>query len=218
MRKMKIAILGPHGAGKSTLVRKLDPDAIAIKYPKDNISPTIGFDYGVVLWDMTASSLFRRREIDKLDFTNEIWKVTLVSTTPGQTSLAPLKATLGNRVDGIILVLDSSNPSQFVYGLAQYEEIRDFFGKDKPLLILANKWDLRTDKSPAIPKYAFKEMIEIKPISILKGPDVIDIVLKFFGVVRNNILRRSIQRMVSAIYQETNSNEQKNKAKKVITA
>ncbi len=219
MRKMKIAILGPHGAGKSTLIRKLDPDAIAIKYPRDNLSPTIGFDYGIVLWDATTNKLFRKWEIDKLDLTNEIWKVTLVSMTPGQASLTPLRAIIGNGVDGIILVLDSANPSQFVYGLAQYEEISKFFGNDKPVIILANKWDLRTDKSPAIPRFAYKEKVEIKPISILKDPDVVDVILEFFGAVRNSILRKSIQRTVNILYQEINPHEKEGqKAKKLVTA
>ncbi len=203
MRKMKIAILGPHGAGKSTLIRKLDPNALMIKYPKDLSSPTIGFDYGVVLWDATENKLFRKDEIDRIDFTDEIWKVTLVSTTPGQTSLNPLKKVLGDGVDGVIIILDSSNPAQIIYGLSLYEDMQKFFGKEVPFLILANKQDLRSDRSSAILGAILRENVEIKPVSILKDPKITEIVLEFLKKVRSYVLKKSIQEALNgALYQQ----------------
>lgn len=185
-------VMGPHQAGKSTLIHRLDPWAVKMDYTKGTFSTTVGFDYGIILWDATENRIYRKNELDLVDPTNEIWKVTLTGT-PGQNAFSPVRKVLAKGKDGVILVIDSAKPVQMVYALNQYREARETAGS-VPLVIFANKQDLSRAMDPdtIASLMGIKTRIRVEPISALKGDNVEDSVLKFLKEVRRSIIARSI--------------------------
>ncbi len=187
---MKLVVMGPHQAGKSTLIHRLDPWAVKMDYSKGTFSTTVGFDYGIVLWDATENRIYRKSQLDMVDPSNEIWKVTITGT-PGQIAFAPVRRVLARGKDGVILVIDSARPVQMVYALSQYQEARESAGQ-VPLVILANKQDLPQAKSAETIASLLGVKSKVIPISALKGTNVEESFLQFLKEVRRSILARSI--------------------------
>ncbi len=187
---MKLVVMGPHQAGKSTLIHRLDPWAVRMDYSKGTFSTTVGFDYGIVLWDATENRIYRKNQIDMVDPSNEIWKVTITGT-PGQVSFAPVRKVLARGKDGVILVIDSAHPVQMVYALSQYREAREAAGP-VPLIIFANKQDLPQAKSAETIASLLGIRSNVVPVSALKGTNVEESFLQFLKEVRRSILARSI--------------------------
>jgi small GTP-binding protein len=197
MRKISLAIIGPHQAGKSTFIRRLDPSAVRMDYEKGTLSTTVGFDYGIIFWDATKDKLYPKESIEDLDPFDEIWKVTLTGT-PGQIAFSYVRKALVKGKDGVIMIVDSTQPVQLVYALGQYQEAREVLPPGFPFLVLANKQDLPDAKPPDVIKSLLGMEAEVIPISALRGDGVQEAFIHFLKVVRTDIMRRSIQSYAEA--------------------
>lgn len=192
MRKISIVVIGPHQAGKSTFIRKIDPSAVRMDYEKGTMTTTVGFDYGIVFWDASTDKLYQKDEIDSLNPFNEIWKVT-VTGTPGQIAFSYVRKALMRGKDGVIMIVDSAQPVQIVYALGQYQEAKEVLPPGFPFLILANKQDLPDAKPPEVMKQLLGIDVEVIPISALLGNGVQEAFIKFLKVVRAELLTKSMQ-------------------------
>lgn len=192
MRKISVVVIGPHQAGKSTFIRRIDPSAVRMDYEKGTMSTTVGFDYGVVFWDASTDRLYQKEQIDALNPFNEIWKVTITGT-PGQIAFSYVRKALIRGKDGVIMIVDSTQPVQIVYALGQFQEAKEVLPPGFPFLILANKQDLPDAKSPEVMKQLLGVNAEVIPISALLGDGVEEAFLKFLKIVRAELLTKSMQ-------------------------
>lgn len=110
----KILVTGPYDAGKSTFVHALSTRAISV----DRLGTTIALDHG---------------HVEYKGFTADIFG------TPGQERFDPVIKQLSGESMGVFLVVDSTNPADFVR--AKYMlEITKSYGL--PYVVVANKQDL----------------------------------------------------------------------------
>ncbi len=110
----KILVTGPFDAGKSTFVHALSTRAISV----DRLGTTIALDHG---------------HIDYKGFSADIFG------TPGQERFDPIIKLLSGESMGVFLVVDSTNPADFVR--AKYMlEITKSYGL--PYVVVANKQDM----------------------------------------------------------------------------
>ncbi len=110
----KILVTGPFDAGKSTFVHALSTRAISV----DRLGTTIALDHG---------------HIDYKGFSADIFG------TPGQERFDPIIKLLSGESMGVFLVVDSTNPNDFVR--AKYMlEITKSYGL--PYVVVANKQDM----------------------------------------------------------------------------
>jgi len=110
----KILVTGPFDAGKSTFVHALSTRAISV----DRLGTTIAMDHG---------------HVDYKGFRADIFG------TPGQERFDPIIKLLSGEAMGVFLVVDSTNPSDFVRA-KQMLDITKSYGL--PYVIIANKQDL----------------------------------------------------------------------------
>ncbi|MEM2290989.1 MAG: GTP-binding protein [Candidatus Korarchaeum sp.] len=192
MRKMSIVIIGPHQAGKSTFIRKLDPSAIRMDYEKGTMSTTVGFDYGIIFWDASTDELYPKDRIEDLNPFNEIWKVTITGT-PGQIAFSYVRKALVRGKDGVIMIVDSAQPVQIVYALGQYQEAKEVLPPGFPFLVLANKQDLPDAKPPDVIRGLLGINTEVVPISALLGNGVQEAFISFLKTVRAELMTKSMQ-------------------------
>ncbi len=195
MKKMKLVVMGPHQSGKTTLIRRLDPWAVKMDYSKGTFSTTVGFDYGIVLWDATEDRIYRRNQIDLVDPSNEIWKVTITGT-PGQIAFSGARKALLRGKDGVILVIDATQPAHLVYAMEQYQEAREVLGIRFPTVIFSNKHDLpyARDSSGIVPLLGIKA--DVWEISALKGLNVERAFKDFLTKVRKHLIIESVSHMM----------------------
>jgi small GTP-binding protein len=110
----KILVTGPFDAGKSTFVHALSTRAISV----DRLGTTIALDHG---------------HVDYKGFSADIFG------TPGQERFDPIIKLLSGESMGVILVVDSTNPADFVR--AKYMlDITKSYGL--PYVVVANKQDM----------------------------------------------------------------------------
>jgi small GTP-binding protein len=110
----KILVTGPFDAGKSTFVHELSTRAISV----DRLGTTIALDHG---------------HVDYKGFSADIFG------TPGQERFDPIIKLLSGESMGVFLVVDSTNPDDFVR--AKYMlEITKSYGL--PYVVVANKQDM----------------------------------------------------------------------------
>ncbi len=164
-------------------------------YNKGSLSTTVGFDYGILLWDATLNRIYRRNQLDDINPMNEIWRVT-VTGTPGQIAFTQVRKALLRGKDGVILVIDGTQPSHLVYAVEQYHEAREVLGPDLPVMIFSNKHDLpqAKDLRDLISLVGIKA--EVEKISALKGRNVERRFVAFLNKVRKNLLMKSIGRIM----------------------
>jgi small GTP-binding protein len=110
----KILVTGPFDAGKSTFVHALSTRAISV----DRLGTTIALDHG---------------HVDYKGFSADIFG------TPGQERFDPIIKLLSGESMGVFLVVDSTNPDDFVR--AKYMlDITKSYGL--PYVVVANKQDM----------------------------------------------------------------------------
>ncbi len=117
---VKIAVVGPYNAGKSSVVRGLARDALSV----NEFGTTVSIDYGFVRMEMFRVHLFGTPGHDRFDFMQEI-------------------AAKGS--DGIMLVVDSTFPETFPIAMEILRRVRE---RDIPFVVLANKQDQKGALSP----------------------------------------------------------------------
>jgi small GTP-binding protein len=116
----KILVTGPFDSGKSTFVHALSTRAISV----DRLGTTIALDHG---------------HIDYKGFSADIFG------TPGQERFDPIIKLLSGESMGVFLIVDSTNPTDFIRA-KQMLEITKSYGL--PYVILANKQDLAGALAP----------------------------------------------------------------------
>ena len=125
--KYKIVVFGAFGAGKSTLIQTLDPQAKHIEAECGGATTTIALDYGRV-------QLGERR--------------IYLYGTPGQERFEFAREIIGAGMDGAILLVDATSPvDEFV------EHLHTSLTREKiPFVVFINKSDqvgARTDAAKA---------------------------------------------------------------------
>jgi small GTP-binding protein len=110
----KILVTGPFDAGKSTFVHALSTRAISV----DRLGTTIAMDHG---------------HVDYKGFSADIFG------TPGQERFDPIIKLLSGESMGVFLVVDSTNPSDFVRAKHMLDITKSY---GLPYVIIANKQDL----------------------------------------------------------------------------
>jgi uncharacterized protein len=110
----KILVTGPFDAGKSTFVHALSTRAISV----DRLGTTVAMDHG---------------HVDYKGFSADIFG------TPGQERFDPIIKLLSGESMGVFLVVDSTNPSDFVRAKHMLEITKSY---GLPYVIIANKQDL----------------------------------------------------------------------------
>ncbi|MFA4957407.1 MAG: ATPase domain-containing protein [Candidatus Methanoperedens sp.] len=110
----KILVTGPFDAGKSTFVHALSTRAISV----DRLGTTIAMDHG---------------HLDYKGFSADIFG------TPGQERFDPIIKLLSGESMGVFLVVDSTNPSDFVRAKHMLDITKSY---GLPYVIIANKQDL----------------------------------------------------------------------------
>jgi small GTP-binding protein len=109
----KILVTGPFDAGKSTFVHALSTHAISV----DRLGTTIALDHG---------------HADYKGFSADIFG------TPGQERFDPIIKLLSGESMGVILVVDSTNPADFVRAKHMLESTKSY---GLPYVVVANKQD-----------------------------------------------------------------------------
>ena len=164
MKRIKIYITGPYGAGKTTLVHRLAPNATSIEhYYRDGHSTTVGFDLGRIYWNAEKNILLKKLPEDMKN-DESTYEVILVGT-PGQTRFAPVREALAKGCKGVLFVIDSTNLGQVGVALALYEEIKSYFKTSIPMIILANKQDLDN----AADAETIAKLLKIDNVKIIEG-------------------------------------------------
>ncbi len=110
----KILVTGPFDAGKSTFVHAISTRAISV----DRLGTTIAMDHG---------------HVDYKGFSADIFG------TPGQERFDPIIKLLSGESMGVFLVVDSTNPSDFVRAKHMLDITKSY---GLPYVIIANKQDL----------------------------------------------------------------------------
>jgi small GTP-binding protein len=110
----KILVTGPFDAGKTTFVHALSTRAISV----DRLGTTIAMDHG---------------HVDYKGFSADIFG------TPGQERFDPIIKLLSGESMGVFLVVDSTNPSDFVRAKHMLDITKSY---GLPYVLVANKQDL----------------------------------------------------------------------------
>ena len=127
-KKCKIVVFGPFGAGKTTLIKTLDPESSHVEANCSGGTTTIALDYGRVLANGIHIHIFG---------------------TPGQERFEFAREIIGRGMDGAILLVDATSPvDDFVHHL--YNSI---IAAKIPVVMFLN----RCDKIGARPDLIQKE-------------------------------------------------------------
>ncbi|MCK5238133.1 MAG: hypothetical protein KAR33_01225 [Candidatus Thorarchaeota archaeon] len=154
----KVYVTGPFQAGKTTLIHTLDPDAMSVErdmkeeYRGEKSTTTTGFDLGRVMWVRKAvdhmglvvpkKEYLRERE----EYSGWIVKEIELRGVPGQLHFKFVRDTMRMNTDGVLMIVDSSDPGMIGDACAILAETVSSFG-EIPIVSIANKQD-RHDAVP----------------------------------------------------------------------
>jgi small GTP-binding protein len=115
-KKCKIVIFGAFGAGKTTLIKTLDPESSHVEANCAGGTTTVALDYGRVLANDIHIHIFG---------------------TPGQERFEFAREIIGKGMDGAILIVDATSPVDgFIH------QIFDSLSSAQiPFMIFLNKYD-----------------------------------------------------------------------------
>ncbi|MFX0055194.1 MAG: hypothetical protein ACFFAX_00295 [Promethearchaeota archaeon] len=155
----KIYVTGPFQAGKTTLIHTLDPNTISIEremkeeYRGEKSTTTTGFDLGRVIWvrkELAHMGLI----VPKAEYEEEIseyegWisKEIELRGVPGQLHFKFVRDTMRSNSDGVLMIVDSSDPAMIGDACAILAETKAAFGPT-PIVTIANKQDRPDAVSP----------------------------------------------------------------------
>lgn len=154
----KVYVTGPFQAGKTTLIHVLDPDAISIErdmkeeFHGEKSSTTTGFDLGRVIWvrkELGHVGLVvpkKEYEREKSEYSGWVAKEIELRGVPGQLHFKFVRDTMRMNTDGVLMIVDSSDPAMIGDASAILAETLAAFG-NIPMEIIANKQD-RADAVP----------------------------------------------------------------------
>ncbi|MHA1637635.1 MAG: hypothetical protein ACTSUB_06420 [Candidatus Thorarchaeota archaeon] len=148
----KVYVTGPFQAGKTTLIHTLDPDAISIErelkdgYLGERSTTTTGFDLGRVIWVRKQLGdpglIVPRKEYirEKSEYVDWIPKEIELRGVPGQLHFQFVRDTMRKNTDGVLMIVDASDPGMIGDASAILAETFSSFG-DLPIEVIANKQD-----------------------------------------------------------------------------
>ncbi|MFW9846473.1 MAG: ADP-ribosylation factor-like protein [Candidatus Thorarchaeota archaeon] len=154
----KVYVTGPFQAGKTTLIHTLDPDAISIErgmkeeFHGEKSTTTTGFDLGRVIWVRKEAGHIglivpkKEYEHEKAEYSGWIAREIELRGVPGQLHFKFVRDTMRTNTDGVLMIVDSSDPAMIGDASAILAETIAAFGSI-PLEIIANKQD-RADAVP----------------------------------------------------------------------
>lgn len=122
LEPIKVLVVGPHGAGKSSLIRALAKDAISV----ETFGSSVSLDFGSVV--------FGRREVN-------------IFGTPGKKDFLFMRQILGVGADICVLVVDAQNTDDVEEAKGIYKGLCE---GDVPVIVVANKQDLKGAIEPAL--------------------------------------------------------------------
>lgn len=155
--KYKIVVFGAFGAGKSTLIQTLDPQAKHIEAECTGGTTTVALDYGRV-------QIGERR--------------VYLYGTPGQERFEFAREIIGKGMDGAILLVDVTSPvDEFIDHL--HVSIR---AEKIPFVVLLNKCDTVGAQQDAVT--AHFAGAEIRPVSAKDRKQARDALEGFIGTLR----------------------------------
>jgi small GTP-binding protein len=155
-KKLKIVIFGAFGAGKTTLIRTIDPESKHIEANCAGGTTTVALDFGRIQRDGCHIHIFG---------------------TPGQERFEFAREIIANGMDGAILVVDATSPiDDFTRHLADSLQ-----GAKVPFVVFLNKYDT-AGAHPEIFSGQFGAS-EIQKISARDQRQCIDAVLQFAGTL-----------------------------------
>jgi hypothetical protein len=115
-KRCKIVVFGAFGAGKTTLVKTLDPESTHVEADCAGGTTTVALDFGRVIMDGNHIHIFG---------------------TPGQERFEFAREIIGKGMDGAILVIDATSPvDDFIHHL--YNSLTS---AQIPFVIFLNKCD-----------------------------------------------------------------------------
>lgn len=121
LESIKAVVVGPQGAGKSSLIRALAKDSISV----ERFGSSVSLDFGCVV--------FGRHEVN-------------IFGTPGKTEFRFMQRILGHGADVCILVVDAHDTD----GIERAKEVYDGLREGSvPIVVVANKQDLEGTIEPA---------------------------------------------------------------------
>jgi small GTP-binding protein len=127
----KICVIGPHNAGKSSFIESLSMKSLSTKKIESNITVEHGF-------------------IKHVGFTVDILGI------QGDQDIKSFIETINKDLIGVFLVIDSTNPSKFIWAKKVLDAIRL---AGLPLIIVANKQDAEN----AVTKGGIEKKLKITP-------------------------------------------------------
>lgn len=155
----KVYVTGPFQAGKTTLIHTLDPDAISVEremkedYRGEKSTTTTGFDLGRVVWvrkDPNSMGLIVPKNEytkEKSEYSGWIAKEIELRGVPGQLHFKFVRDTMRAKTDGVLMIVDASDPGMIGDACAILAETQSSFG-DIPIVTIANKQDRDDAVSP----------------------------------------------------------------------
>lgn len=162
-RKFKIVIFGAFGAGKTTLIRTLDPASTHVEANCAGGTTTVALDFGRVPLDDGVIHIYGTPGQERFDFAREI---------------------IARGMDGAILLVDvSSPPDEFTRSLSD-----NLAAAQVPFVVFLNKCD-GTGANPA----AFMGLFRTSEVRIISARDrrqCLDAVLQFVGTLTPRIRER----------------------------
>ena len=199
--QIKIFVVGPFQAGKTTIVHLLDPKAFSIEreYYEGNtrVSTTVGFDLGKLIWlhddndeildASTFKETYRNVNIDGC----EVWEVFLFGA-PGQMRFQDTREAVSKGSDGVLFIIDSTKPGQVGHVLALFEEVKMFLGDYIPIVVVANKQDLEDAlKAEEIRGVLKLNNVKVVEASAIKGEGVREALIELLKMIREVKLRKN---------------------------
>jgi hypothetical protein len=130
---VKVVVCGPYGAGKSEFVQRFGKRPINV----ERNGTTVGLDFTHELYDDFHVHLFG---------------------TPGQSHFQDVQQCVSRGASGIIMVVDSTDPTTFSQVKTLTNRIMAACGRHVPIIVCANK----QDQPNAIPPEKVKKMLGFK--------------------------------------------------------
>tara|TARA_Y100000991_G_C21957049_1_gene342604 strand:+ start:830 stop:1417 length:588 start_codon:yes stop_codon:yes gene_type:complete len=181
MKKYKIILIGPAGAGKSSLLFQLKSEEEKNFEKIQNYQPTIGVDFYA-----------KNISFGNKDIKIHIWD------TAGQERFDCIVDTYYKNIDMVILMYDLSK-SDNKYQIKRWIEKINFFAKDVPVVLIGNKKDIEINKFDKIYEEEIQNdfnLIKYFEISCLDIDNVNYVMDYIYNYVVNNIKKDYIDDII----------------------
>ncbi|MHA1786005.1 MAG: Rab family GTPase [Candidatus Helarchaeota archaeon] len=170
MNKFKIVLVGDEAVGKTALIHKyINMKEVIIDY-----RPTLGVEITKTNTDIIN---------DYKSFDLYFWDIA------GQEMFVDSRPIYYEGADGALIIFDSTRIRTFKHVLYWYEEVMRYSFKKIPILLVANKKDLKDlikISNEEIEKLAEKLNINYIETSALTGLNVIEMVKKIIDLIKSN--------------------------------